>query len=150
MGNSNIPLSQKTIPAVYSVLWMASHLAIITGAIVVPMYGIPGAEALCEAAGCSDITSNPVEKEIKFSSPKKERQAENRGWTSDSLNNVLNNPAETKPASNWGNDNPATVYYDPDGNYVIVDDVTGEIIQVSEVGDPDWEDNSGMAPPGTH
>jgi hypothetical protein len=37
----------------------------------------------------------------------------------------------------------ATAYYDKNGNYVVRNDRTGEIIQVSDRNDPNWVDPFG-------
>ena len=78
-----------------------------------------------------------------FSSSKKGRQAQNRGWTNDLLDDLLKDPAQTASTVNRATGNSATVYYDADGNYVVVDDETGEIFHLSDRNDPDWFDPFG-------
>ncbi|MBZ0098327.1 MAG: hypothetical protein K8F30_04545 [Taibaiella sp.] len=69
--------------------------------------------------------------------PRKARQALERGWTVSDIQFTLDFPAQILPAPRG---NLATIYYKPDGHYVIRDDVTGEIFQFSDAFDPDWLD----------
>lgn len=39
------------------------------------------------------------------------------------------------------NDDPATMYFDKDGNYVVRNDRTGDIVQVSNKNDPTWKEH---------
>ena len=71
----------------------------------------------------------------------------NRGWTTDSVCAVVSNPYTTRKSTNKANDNPATAYYTKDGDYVVVDDVTNEVIQISKVGDRSWFPDSAIENP---
>lgn len=74
---------------------------------------------------------------------KSEAYTSQRGWSLDSIKNVVGNPAETRSNPNIvnrRNRNPVTYYYRPDGHYVVIDDVTGEVVQVSDINDPNWID----------
>lgn len=61
-----------------------------------------------------------------------------RGWTEQSINNTVNSPFTTRTATNKANGNNATAYFNKDGSYVVRDDVTKDIIQVSNRNDPNW------------
>ncbi len=69
------------------------------------------------------------------------RQMPRRGWTENDIKDVLENPSATAKTINKATGNSATQYYRSDGYYVVRDDVTGEIIQVSDRTDPDWKDS---------
>ncbi|MFN9163645.1 MAG: RHS repeat-associated core domain-containing protein [Alphaproteobacteria bacterium] len=66
-----------------------------------------------------------------------------KGWTGEQVDGVIDDPASTGEATDKqaGNDGkprnePATVYVDKDGNYVVVNNKTGEIIQVGTRDEP--------------
>lgn len=59
-------------------------------------------------------------------------QMNSRGWTPDSVKSTVDNPFTTRVSVNKRTGNTATVFYTEKGSYVVVDDVTHEIIQVSE------------------
>ncbi|MFS0873060.1 colicin E5-related ribonuclease [Paenibacillus xylanilyticus] len=68
-------------------------------------------------------------------------QITERGWNDQRLSEAINEPAGTV---DWvdqrkgQNNAPVTVYYHKDSGYVVRRNDTGEIIQVSQVDDPDW------------
>lgn len=68
-------------------------------------------------------------------------QITERGWNDKRIGEAINKPAGTV---NWTdqrkgkNNAPVTAYYHKDGGYVVRSNATGEIIQVSQVGDPNW------------
>ncbi len=61
-----------------------------------------------------------------------------RGWTDAMVNDVITKPQATSPAVNKATQGAATAYFRQDGAYVVRDNATGEIIQVSEIGNPNW------------
>jgi RHS repeat-associated protein len=65
-------------------------------------------------------------------------QMGSRGWTGDSINETVNNPSATSPATNKATGGDATAYFNEDGSYVVVDNTTHEVIQVSNRNDPGW------------
>lgn len=82
---------------------------------------------------------------MQFSKSSKIVKLQNtRGWTDLDIQEVLDNPAITLPAIDYSKrgrpDEKATVYYRQDGYYVIRNDVTEEIIQISHRGDAAWYD----------
>jgi len=78
--------------------------------------------------------------------PKKQEQADERGWTIGGIQDVLDNPVDTAPALDKTSGNsdgePATNYYAKDGYYVVRNNRTGKIVQVSNRNDPDWKDQT--------
>jgi len=63
-----------------------------------------------------------------------------RGWTPEIIDDTLINPAGRAGTVDYATGDPATSYYRSDGHYVIRNDRTGEIIQVSNLNDPGWID----------
>ena len=72
------------------------------------------------------------------SEAKLRRQMKSRGWTEQSIRDTVDSPYTTRNSTNLATGNPATVYYTEGGGYVIVDNVTYEIVQVSNLFDPAW------------
>lgn len=78
--------------------------------------------------------------------PKIRKQMGSRGWTDADISQTINNPSRTEvtrdtrwnPNGTQRND-PATGYVNPDGSYVIRNDVDGTIVQVSNRNDPNWK-----------
>ena len=70
--------------------------------------------------------------------PKITRQMASRGWTKQSINSTVNNPHATRLATNRATGNPATAFYTKKGAYVVRDNITGEIIQISNRFDLKW------------
>ena len=66
------------------------------------------------------------------------RQMERRGWTRELIHETINNPFTTRVATNRATGNAATAYFEATGSYVVKDNVTNEIIQVSNRLDPNW------------
>jgi hypothetical protein len=78
--------------------------------------------------------------------PKIEKQLESRGWTKESVNDTISDPDRTVPTRDTRHlpgggrmDDPATAFINADGSYVVRNDVTGDIVQVSDRFDPDWK-----------
>jgi hypothetical protein len=80
---------------------------------------------------------------LQFGS-KIEKQLAKRGWTKELANETVERPARTVPTrdirrSGGGRmDDPATAYYSKRGGYVVRNDRTGDIVQVSNRNDPGW------------
>ena len=70
-----------------------------------------------------------------------------RGWTIDSINQTISNPARMMPSrdtrfdevSGRRLDEPATAYIARDGSYVIKNDRNGRIVQISDKYDLEWK-----------
>ncbi len=78
---------------------------------------------------------------------KKFNQVSKRGWSADTINEVITNPAYTRSTEdnpnvfNRANGNPVTYYYRSDGHYVVIDNITHEVVQISDTNKPNWIDN---------
>jgi hypothetical protein len=64
-------------------------------------------------------------------------QAKERGWTEEEIRDATNqDPAGTSTDNTNGRNDPATVYGKP-GEYVVVNDKTGEVVQISNKNNPE-------------
>jgi hypothetical protein len=68
-----------------------------------------------------------------------------RGWSRGAVDNAISNPSrivttrDTRHLPGGGRmDDPATAYYGKDGGYVVRNDRTGDIVQVSDRTDTNW------------
>jgi hypothetical protein len=77
------------------------------------------------------------------------KQMLKRGWSDTRIQEALNNPARTVrttdtrflPNGTGARMNDlATAHYHKDGGYVVRNNNTGDIVQVSDVNDPNWKD----------
>lgn len=76
-----------------------------------------------------------AEKKITTNFPtqgRKYNQITRRGWSQDTIDELVNNPYTTREAVNKATGNKATAYFRRDGHYVVRDDVTGNIVQMSD------------------
>ena len=55
-----------------------------------------------------------------------------RGWTESLIKKTVDNPYTIRSSINKATGNPATVFYTKQGSYVIVDDITKQIVQISD------------------
>ena len=60
------------------------------------------------------------------------KQINKRGWTDELIKSTRDKPFTTRTASNKATGNKATAYFNKDGSYIVIDDVTKDIIQVSD------------------
>ena len=73
-------------------------------------------------------------------------QAGRRGWTINSIRETVKNPAfkrnttDNPLVTNRANGHSVTYYYRPDGHFVVIDDITGQVVQMSKTSDPNWID----------
>ena len=63
-------------------------------------------------------------------------QMQQRGWTEQLVKETVDNPYTTRVSTNLATNQTATVFYTSRGAYVIVDDVTKEVVQISSNIDP--------------
>jgi len=103
---------------------------IIGGAV----FSVLGTKAIGKASKVIKGTSST----LKSLGNKTEQYVTKRGWTWDSMDDVVKKPYTTREAINKATGNPATAYYNKAGDYVVVDNVTGELVQVSKFGDTGW------------
>lgn len=73
-----------------------------------------------------------------------QKQMGQRGWTDELIRNTIRSPERTgetvdhRTIEGRKRDDPATAYFRDDGSYVIRNDRTNEIVQLSDRNDPDW------------
>ncbi|MBB4187353.1 RHS repeat-associated protein [Sinorhizobium terangae] len=79
--------------------------------------------------------------------PKIERQMGPRGWDRAAIDDTIAHPERTvitrdtrhNPQTGNRNDDPATAYVNADGSYVVRNDRTGDVVQISDRTDPNWK-----------
>ncbi len=71
-------------------------------------------------------------------SGRKFNQLTSRGWDQSSIDDIVNNPVHTSTATNRTTGNEATAYFDASGSYIVRDNVTGDLVQMSNRNDPNW------------
>jgi hypothetical protein len=69
------------------------------------------------------------------------------GWTQSLVDDTIDNPVASRPSLNKATGQDATAYFRSDGSYVVRDNATGEIIQVSNRNDPGWIPDSAIQNP---
>lgn len=75
-------------------------------------------------------------------------QMNSRGWTEDLIRSTVDNPYTIRTSINKATGNSATVFYTKQGSYVIVDDVTKVIVQISDNINPStWVPDSSIVDP---
>jgi RHS repeat-associated protein len=80
--------------------------------------------------------------------PKILNQLASRGWTPKLVQRVIDRPVHTSPAFSRATGNRATAYFDRSGAYVVRDNVTGEIVQVSNRLNPSaWKPDASITNP---
>ena len=78
---------------------------------------------------------------------KSENYLTKRGWTWNSAKEVVNNPYTTRQAFSRVTQNSATAYYNKIGEYIVVDNITGELVQASMRGDLFWNPDPSIINP---
>jgi filamentous hemagglutinin family protein len=79
--------------------------------------------------------------------PKIAQQLGTRGWSVDAIESVITSPAKTvvtrdtrfNPVTGTRLNDPATGYISQDGAYIVRNDRTGQVVQVSNKNDPTWK-----------
>lgn len=74
----------------------------------------------------------------KFNNSKYKNQVKTRGWTNESIADMINNPHKTGSSVNKYTGNSVTVYYKDNVHYVAIDNGTGKVIQVSDLNRKHW------------
>lgn len=71
-----------------------------------------------------------------------------RGWTENAVRDTVSNPYTKRVSINKATGNPSTVYYNKTVRYVIIDDVTNAIVQVSDNVNPSaWAPDPSLVDP---
>ena len=83
--------------------------------------------------------NNDDDERYNFNGRKDRNYIEKRGWTDEKINNAINN-GKQGISKNMENNNICSVYRYPgiDNQYVVIDDVTKSIVQVSDFKDMAW------------
>ena len=84
--------------------------------------------------------------EFFYDSRKIGKQMEKRGWTEALIQETIRHPTKTVktrdtrwlPGADRPLDDPATAYYASDGSYIVRNDQSGAIAQISNKNDPNW------------
>jgi hypothetical protein len=124
-------------------------MGVVTGDVVIGAAGTKGTTVGVRAAMRRVGNGIRVTKNLKINfgddNGKIRKQMKKRGWTEDDVRNTIQNPTRTVPTRDvrsipgGGNmDNSATAYFANDGSYVVRNDITGDIVQVSDKNDPNW------------
>ena len=82
--------------------------------------------------------ANGIGRNLVRITPKIAGQLNNRGWTSTLIQDIVDNAYTTRRSHFKGTGNQATAYYHVNGSYVVVDDVTNEVVQISKWDFPEW------------
>lgn len=70
-----------------------------------------------------------------------------RGWTKELINKTVNSSTITREALNKATGSSATAYFLKDGAYVVRDNITKEVIQISKIGDAGWIPDASIIDP---
>lgn len=68
-----------------------------------------------------------------------QRQMARRGWTEADIIETFNNPMKVARATNKATWAPATAYFIDANNYVVIDNISGVVLQLSHRNDPTWK-----------
>ena len=93
---------------------------------------VKDANRLAEGAGSKIIFGSDAKSVQKINN-----EMAKRGWTESSVRRTVDSPYTTRASTNKATGNPATAYYNEQGGYVVIDDVTKEVVQVSDNINPD-------------
>lgn len=102
------------------------HLAFDAAAAAIPGMVAGGTKLVSTVAKNSSLFTRIPAAGKKFN------QMAQRGWTRESIHSLVNNPRATSGAINKATGNPATAYFRADGHYVVRDNVTGQLVQMSD------------------
>ena len=74
-------------------------------------------------------------------------QIDSRGWNTASIDDVIANPSHISSATNKATGGKASAFFAADGSYVVRDNATGSIIQVSDKTKPGWVPDQSITNP---
>jgi D-hexose-6-phosphate mutarotase len=75
------------------------------------------------------------------------KQYTDRGWNLGSIQSTIDKSYTTRTGTNRATGNSTTVYYNKDGSYVIVDNGTGKVVQISNRNNPNWKPDQSIQNP---
>ena len=128
-------ISGRTILEVLGILASGAQMGAYGNAFA---NGFAGAAGVSGSEGKSESGTSTIKgSELVFGSSTKStqkmmNQMNSRGWTEDLIRNTVDNPYTIRTSVNKATGNSATVFYTRQGSYVIVDDVTKAIVQISD------------------
>ena len=67
------------------------------------------------------------------------KQLAKRGWSEDSVKNTRENFIKRMRSVDRKTGEPATAYFKSHNQYVVVNDKTGSVVQVSDLNKPNWK-----------
>ncbi len=108
-----------------------------------------GAKALSKADEAGDAAKaafRSAENSFRYDG-KIANQMPLRGWSDAMIDETLSAPAAARAAVNKKTGDAATAFFRADGSYVVRDNATGLIIQISDIGDPGWIPDSSIVNP---
>jgi RHS repeat-associated protein len=89
---------------------------------------------------------DPSQKVVTQFGKKIEKQIGKRGWTKESVQTTIENPSRTVQTADTRHladgtrlNDPATAYINQDGSYVVRNNRSGDVVQVSNRNDPSWK-----------
>jgi hypothetical protein len=140
-------VNQVIAPAVEFLLGLFPGYDVVTAAVGTNVTGEelpPGQRVVVGVLGATslDELGDTAKISIKFST-KIEKQLVKRGWARESIEELVTKPTLTRRSSdivNRATGNPVTYFYRQDGYYVVIDDITGEVVQISDLTNPGWVD----------
>jgi hypothetical protein len=97
--------------------------------------------------GAGKLTGKDIQYSDKLSNSQWQKQITGRGWSNDSIANTINEPFTTRLATNRATGNAATAYYNQNGSYVIRDNTTGKVVQISDIASPSWIQDPSIVDP---
>ncbi len=95
----------------------------------------------------SSGASKGISSVFSYITPKIAKQMSRRGWTAKMIRELVNESRIIRPAFNRATGNNATAYFTEKGAYVVRDNVTGTIVQVSDRLNPGWIPDSSIVNP---
>jgi RHS repeat-associated protein len=75
----------------------------------------------------------------------KAAQLARRGWTASRIRRVLNRPSRVGQTVDRRTQQPATAYFESNNQYLVRNDITGEIVQGSDLNNPNWIVDQGIS-----
>lgn len=118
--------------------------AALTESTLLLLDGAANSGGLKFSGGSGEGTGNSLD--FNYDAKKIGKQMPKRGWTDELIEDTISNPSQTVktrdtrwlPGADGPLDDPATGYIRSDGSYVVRNDRTGAITQVSNRNDPNW------------
>jgi hypothetical protein len=146
IATGQFPSGLKGVTTLESVDDMMEGIYYLTDNVGGVLTGLAGLKAIDDLSRMRLRTNVP-------SSGKKFNQLAERGWSQSSIDDVVNSPFTTRTATNKSTGNAATAFYRKDGHYVVRDDVTGDLVQMSDTrvkagwGELDWKPDNSIKDP---